>query len=109
MTTRYKAAEVLAILGDTMRSKLFLEKKRHACWTARSAIAFLLAALLGVGPLSPVFAQAPAQNPPSSPAPAATAQSQETAVAPVSSLGLAKHDFTRGPRTFPDILKAYAP
>lgn len=34
---------------------------------------------------------------------------QESSVAPVSSLGLAKHDFTRGPRAFPNILKAYEP
>ena len=92
-----------------MRSKSFVECKRHSRWTARSTVAFLLAALLGVGPLSPAFAQTPAQNPPLSPAPSATAQMQESSVAPVSSLGLAKHDFTRGPRAFPNILKAYEP
>jgi outer membrane protein TolC len=66
-----------------------------------------LAALLAIGPLSPVFAQSPAQNPPSNPSPAPSAAPQGSSIAPVSSLGLAKYDFTNGPRAFPDLLKPY--
>jgi hypothetical protein len=67
----------------------------------------MMAGLLAVGPLSPVFAQSPAQNPPPNPAPAAPASSQASTIAPVGSLGLSKHDFTRGPSSFPNLLKPY--
>jgi outer membrane protein len=68
-----------------------------------------LAGLLAGGPLSPVFAQTPAQNPPSSPAPAATTAPDGTAIAPVASLGLGTHNYTHGPSSFPNILKPYEP
>jgi outer membrane protein TolC len=67
----------------------------------------MMAVLLAVGPLSPVFAQSRAQNPPPNPAPAAPASSQGSTIAPVGSLGLAEHDFTRGPSSFPNLLKPY--
>jgi len=66
-----------------------------------------MAGLLAVGPLSPVFAQSPAQNPPPNPAPPAPPSSQASTIAPVGSLGLSKHDFTRGPSSFPNLLKPY--
>ena len=68
-----------------------------------------MAALLVVGPLSPAFAQSPAQNPPSNPAPAPSTPSapQGSSIAPVSSLGLAKYNFTNGPKAFPSLLKPY--
>lgn len=72
---------------------------------ARSLLALVLAALLAAGPTSPAFAE----NPPSNAAPATSATQGSTTIAPVSSLGLAKHDFTNGPRAFPDLIKPYAP
>jgi outer membrane protein len=68
-----------------------------------------LAGLLAGGPLSPVFAQTPAQNPPSNPAPAATTAPDGTSITPVSSLGLGTHNYTHPPRSFPNILKPYEP
>jgi outer membrane protein len=85
-------------------------KKRLVSRFARAFVASLTAALLVAGPLSPAFAQSPAQdpaqNPPSNPAPAATVTASGS-IAPVSSLGLAKYDFTTGPRAFPSLLKPY--
>ncbi len=75
--------------------------------TAKSLLAMFLATLLVTGPLSPAFAQTPSQNPPSNPTPAAPAAPQGLSVAPVSSLGLGKYDYTNGPRAFPDLLKPY--
>jgi outer membrane protein TolC len=66
-------------------------------------LAIVLAGLLAGGPLSPVFAQTPAQNPPSTPAPASTGAT----IAPVSSLGVSTHNYTHGVRSFPNILKPY--
>lgn len=77
---------------------------RYVCKrTARAALAAFLAAGLTVSSGSPAFAQNPTQNPPapSSPAP------QTSSMAPVSSLGLAKHDFSHGPRAFPDLFNPY--
>ncbi|MGC1417236.1 MAG: TolC family protein, partial [Candidatus Acidiferrum sp.] len=81
--------------------------KRSAPLWARSVVAIVLASLLAGGPLSPVFAQSPAQNPPASPAPAAQPAPDGASVAPVASLGLSKHDFSHGPSEFPNILKPY--
>jgi outer membrane protein len=67
----------------------------------------VLAVLLAGGPLSPAFAQSPAQNPPSSPAPAPTVAPDGATIAPVSSLGVASHNYTRGPHAFPNIFKPY--
>ena len=83
--------------------------KRPAGRLARSLVATLLAFLLAAGPFSPAFAQTPAQNPPANPAPASSPAVPVSTIAPVSSLGLAKHDFTSGPRAFPDLLKPYYP
>jgi outer membrane protein len=69
----------------------------------------LLSFLLVAGPASPAFAQSPAQNPPPTPAPAPLPAVPATTIAPVSSLGLAKYNFTRGPRAFPTLLKPYQP
>jgi outer membrane protein len=72
---------------------------------ARGMLAALLAGLLVVGPISPAFAQ----NPPSNPAPSSSPAQQGPAVAPVSSLGVSKHNYSNGPRAFPNILKPYMP
>lgn len=77
---------------------------------ARPLVAAMLAGMLLGMPVSPVFAQNPPQEVPSTPAPQ-TQQAQppaQPAMAPVS-LGLAKYDFTKGPRAFPNILNPYKP
>ena len=77
--------------------------------TPRSLVAALTAALLAAGPLSPIYAQSPAQNPSTTPVPQAPATDAQkgSAAAPVASLGLAKHDFTNPPHPFPQIWKPY--
>ena len=89
--------------GTLKRSILGANTRATALHCARSLFAIVLACLLVAGPLSPAFAQSPAQNPPSNPAPATTS----TNIAPVSSLGVATHNYTRGARGFPNILKPY--
>ena len=91
------------------RSILGANARRTASQWARSLFAIVLAGLLAGGPLSPVFAQTPAQNPPSNPAPTATTAPDGTSIAPVASLGLGTHNYTHGPRSFPNILKPYEP
>lgn len=93
--------------GTRKRSILGAKAKRAASRWARSVVAMVLASFLAGGPLSPVFAQSPAQNPPSNPAPAAQPAPDASSIAPVASLGLSKHDFTRSPSAFPNILKPY--
>lgn len=93
--------------GTLKRSILGANTRRTAWQWARSLFAVVLACLLAGGPLSPVFAQSPAQNPPSSPAPAPTVTPNGATIAPVASLGLASHNYTRGPRAFPNIFKPY--
>jgi outer membrane protein len=85
------------------RSNLGANTCRTASEWAQSLFAIILASLLAGGPLSPVYAQAPDQNPPSNPAPAANS----TNIAPVSSLGVASHNYSRGVRGFPNIFKPY--
>lgn len=83
----------------------------------RTLVAAYLAGAVAGGSVFPVFAQSPAQNsaqspaqspvqnPPANPRPAP----QVPPIAPVSSLGLAKHDFSRGPSAFPDLFRPYRP
>ena len=98
---------IKTLRGTLNRSILGESLRRAASQWARSLVALFLAGLLAAGPLTPVFAQSPAQNPPSTPAPAAAAAPDGSGIAPVSSLGLGAHDFTRGPSAFPNILKPY--
>ncbi|MGB6835684.1 MAG: TolC family protein [Candidatus Acidiferrum sp.] len=109
MTILSETAKSLLLAAETKRSILFPEQRRSGSRIATALIAFLLTALLVIGPLSPVFAQSASQNPPSNPAPAAAAKEQGASIAPVSSLGLGKHDFSNGPRAFPYILRPYQP
>lgn len=82
---------------------------------ARTFVAAFLAGALPAGSVSPVFGQSPAQNPTPSPAPSPVQNPpanpalapQAPSMAPVSSLGLAKHDFSHGPRAFPDLFRPY--
>jgi outer membrane protein len=93
--------------GTLKRSILRANTRRTASRWARSLFAIVLAGLLAGGPFSPAFAQSPAQNPPPNPAPKASTGADGSSIAPVSSLGLGKHDFSHGPRAFPNILKPY--
>jgi outer membrane protein TolC len=63
--------------------------------------------LLILGPISPAFGQDTPQNPSPNPAPSSPSARQGSTIAPVSSLGLATHTFSKGPRAFPNILKPY--
>jgi outer membrane protein len=105
MTTFYETAKSFLSLVNTKRSSPFSDERGPGLRAARSLLEFFMAALLVAGPLSPAFAQSPAQNPPSNPA--ASAPTQGSSIAPVSSLGLSKYNFTNGPRPFPDLLKPY--
>jgi len=71
--------------------------------TARTLLAAFLVGILAAGSVSPTFAQ----NPPQNPTPTAAPAPQATPIAPVASLGLAKHDFSRGPKAFPDLFNPY--
>jgi outer membrane protein len=102
MTTLWVTAK-RSILSRTLRQGHRLAgMKLSPSSGARSFLAASLAFLLVTGPISPAFAQSPVQNPPSNSVPASP-------IAPVASLGLAKHDFTHGPRAFPTLLKPYQP
>jgi len=107
MTTFYETAKSCLLLLNPERSSFHSGQRRHRWQAARSVLALFLATLLVAGPLSPAFAQSPSQNPPSNPAPTPPAAPQGSSIAPVSSLGLAKHNFTNGPSAFPDLLKPY--
>jgi outer membrane protein len=107
MTTLYETAKSFLMLANWKRSSLYADEKSSALRGARSLLAFFMAAMLAVGPLSPAFAQSPAQNPPPNPAPTSSVATQVSPIAPVSSLGLAKFNFTNGPRPFPNLLKPY--
>jgi outer membrane protein len=70
---------------------------------ARPFVAATLAAILVGSPAAPVFAQNPQQNAPVAPV------AQSSTIPPVGSLGLGKHDFTRGPSAFPNLINQYKP
>jgi outer membrane protein len=89
--------------GNTRRFVRETTVKSSILHCAKPLLAAFLAGLLVAGPISPAFAQSPAQNPPDNPAP------QGSTIAPVASLGLAKHDFTHGPRAFPNLINPYMP
>ncbi len=88
--------------GTLKRSIFGANTRKIASQCARSLFAIVLAGLLAGGPLSPVFAQTPAQNPP---APAAAASGNS--IAPVSSLGIGSHHYNRGQSPFPNIFNPY--
>src|SRR6266481_5901231 len=69
---------------------------------ARPLLSAILAATLVGGPISPAFGQDAPQNPQAAPAKTATP------IVPVS-LGSAKHNYSRSPRAFPNLLAPYSP
>ena len=96
----------MAILWKTVKSCFpwAAGNYRRRSWqAARSLLAAFLAGALAAGSISPALAQNPPQNPPASPAPAP----QATAIAPITSLGVAKHDYSHGAQAFPNFLKPY--
>jgi outer membrane protein len=105
MTIHWGTAKRSILKRTLKQPKLGVGANRPSSHSARSLLAALLAFLLASGTISPAYAQSPAQNPPSNPSPAVSTST----IAPVSSLGLAKHDFTRGPRAFPTLLDPYRP
>jgi outer membrane protein len=109
MKTLWGTARCFIPRCSLKRLKSVVAAKRQASQGARSLLAALLTCLLAAGPSLPAFAQSPAQNPPPNPAPASLPAVPASTIAPVSSLGLAKHDFTHGPRAFPNLLTPYRP
>jgi outer membrane protein len=95
------------LLPSAKRTGPFGAAKRVVPQLVRPLLAALLAVLLVVGPVSPAFAQNDTQNPPVNPAPAASPTPQGSTIAPVGSLGLAKHNYSKGVRAFPNIFKPY--
>src|SRR6266851_2221260 len=69
---------------------------------ARPLLAAILAVTLVGGPISPAFGQEAPQTPQAAPAKTATP------IVPVA-LGSAKHNYTRGPKFFPNHLAPYSP
>jgi len=69
---------------------------------ARPLLAAILAVTLVGGPISPAFGQEAPQTPQAAPAKTATP------IVPVA-LGSAKHNYTRGPKFFPNLLAPYGP
>ena len=98
MTILCSTAKHFILPGRMHQFNALVAPKPLASANARRLFAALLAFLLSVGPISPALAQSPVPN--SVPA---------SAIAPVASLGLAKHDFTHGPRAFPTLFKPYQP
>jgi outer membrane protein len=96
------------ILHAAMKHHIsFGKAERAAAQLARPLVAALLASLLALGPISPAFAQSAAQNPPANPAPSSPSAQQGSTIAPVSSLGVGKHNYSNGARAFPNIFKPY--
>jgi len=101
MSTLWGTARRSSLRLATMRSISLRVAIQAAPCLLRPFVAALLAILLVLGPVSPSFAQSAAPNPPSSSA------QQSAPIAPVSSLGVAQYDFSKGPRIFPNFFKAY--
>src|SRR2546429_5230243 len=70
--------------------------------SARPLLAAILAVTLVGGPIPPAFGQEAPQTPKAAPAKTATP------IVPVA-LGSAKHNYTRGPKFFPNLLAPYSP
>jgi outer membrane protein len=107
MTTLWGRFKTLCWVGNKRQFGPPGGVKRQGLLAAKSFLAILMAALLIAGPLSPAFAQSSSQNPPANPAPAPAVAPEGSSIAPVSSLGLAKYDYTVPPRAFPSLLKPY--
>lgn len=84
-------------------------------FVARPLLATMLATLVGLGPVSPAFAQEPPQSStqtpanPTLPAPPPPANPGPPSTPIAVSLGVSKYDFTHGPSVFPNFLGIYKP
>jgi outer membrane protein len=78
-------------------------------FSARQLVASVLAGVLALAPLPGACAQEPAQNPPAQPPAQTQAPAPEAAPAVPVSLGLSRHNFSRGPRAFPNLINPYKP
>ncbi len=105
MKTLWGIAKFFILLAASKRLTSLVPSPRPYSRFARSLAAGFLAGALAAGSGSPVWAQSGAPSAQANPAPTP----QASAMAPVSSLGLGKHDFSRGPRAFPSLLKPYQP
>ena len=85
-----------------MTSQSVTPTKSGSAQFVRPLLAAMLALTLVGGPSSPAFAQDTPQNPP------APAAKTSAAAIPVS-LGSAKHNFSRGPSAFPNLINPYRP
>ncbi|HET7151863.1 MAG TPA: TolC family protein [Candidatus Acidoferrum sp.] len=100
---------IMVTLWQTVKLSIQQANSNNLRWIRRSArglLAAFLAGALAVGSVSPAFAQSQTQNPPPNPAPTAPAP-QASTIAPVTSLGVASHTYSRAPRAFPNIFKPY--
>jgi outer membrane protein len=99
----------MVTLWQTVKLSIRQANSNNPRWIRRSArgllAAFLAGALAG-GSVLPAFAQSQTQNPPPNPPPSTPAP-QASTIAPVTSLGVAKHDYSHGARAFPNFLKPY--
>lgn len=108
MTTLRGAAQSFLAAIRWRRSSSHSIGEQAFAPAAKSCVALFLTALLVFGPLAPAYAQNAAQNPPANPAPQTpTSTAAGSSLPPISSLGLATHDFTRAPHPFPQIWKPY--
>ncbi|GAC1702861.1 MAG: hypothetical protein NVS9B4_09270 [Candidatus Acidiferrum sp.] len=105
-----------ATAGGTSRA---VSKKLKGCFAyllvaPRAIMAVGLSGILALAPFSPAFAQnqQPVQGGQEQAAPVSTPTAStpaSSAPTPKISLGLSKHDFTRGPRWFPNLISPYFP
>ena len=107
MTTLWGTAKCSTSLRSPKRVAFVSAAVCSGSMRTSTLLAVLLAFLLAIGPTPPAFAQSAAQNPSSDPVPASRPAVPASTIAPVASLGLAKHDFTRSPRAFPALFQPY--
>jgi outer membrane protein len=80
--------------------------------SVRQLLAAVLVGILAVAPVTPVFAQDPAQTPPTTQTPSQVApppqpaQPAQQGGIPIS-LGVAKHDYSKTPSPFPNFINPY--
>jgi len=88
---------------------LFRASAKRLRFSARQLVAAVLAGLLALAPVPGAIAQEPSQNPPAQPPAQAQAPVPQSSPAVPVSLGLSKHNFSRGPRVFPNLINPYKP
>jgi outer membrane protein len=95
-------------LMQSVTAKRARERRRGAAGktgSIRALLSALLAGALALGPSAPVFAQNAGQDQAAVSTPVAKAAEPTS----IFSLGLAKHDFSRGPKALPNLIAPYKP